>query len=506
MLKAIDALLDRVTMYRLTLYVLIGLIGTAAVLAVFGALPFSPFSLLISVAFLAAICWAANKILARIFEIPTNVESSLITALILALIIDPIHTTDNLPFLVWAAVLAMSSKYILSLKNRHIFNPAAVAVVITAIGLGDTASWWVATGAMLPVTIIGGWLIVRKLGDEDMVGWFLATALATALLMSVVDRSAPMSAVQQLLTAAPLFFVGAIMLTEPLTAPPTKRLKRFYGIILGVLIVPQVHIGSFYLTPEQAIIIGNACAYLMSPGPRLMLQLKRKSRLSPDIMDFAFVPTAKVSFTPGQYLECTLKHEQADSRGNRRYFTIASSPTENIIRLGVRFYPKGSSYKRALLSLGTRGSILGTQIAGDFTLPADPKRKLVFIAGGIGITPYRSMLKYLIDTHERRDIVVLYANKSATDVVYRDVLTDAEAKVGAKVVYTLTDTANVPRTWTGLVGRIDEQMIQSVVPDCRERTFYLSGPPAMVHAHETTLRRLGVSRRQIKKDSFPGLV
>ncbi|MGE5334980.1 MAG: ferredoxin--NADP reductase, partial [Nitrososphaerota archaeon] len=207
-----------------------------------------------------------------------------------------------------------------------------------------------------------------------------------------------------------------------------------------------------------------------------------------------------------QYLECTLKHEQADSRGNRRYFTIASSPTENVIRLGVRFYPKGSSYKRALLALGTRGRILGTQIAGDFTLPADPTRKLVFIAGGIGITPYRSMLKYLIDTHERRDIVVLYANKSATDVVYRDVLTDAEAKVGAKVVYTLTDTANVPRTWTGLAGRIDEQMIQGVVPDFRERTFYLSGPPGMVHAHETALKRLGVSRRQIKKDNFPGLV
>jgi ferredoxin-NADP reductase len=400
----------------------------------------------------------------------------------------------------------MDSKYLLSLKNRHIFNPAAVAVVITAIGLGDTASWWVATASMLPITIIGGWLIVRKLGDENMVIWFLAAALATAGMVSVMDGSALIPAFQQLLTESPLFFVGAIMLTEPLTAPPTRDLKRLYGVVLGVLMVPQLHLASFYFAPEQAIIVGNTFAYLISPKPRFMLQLKRKARLSPDIMDFAFVPTTKLAFEPGQYLECTLEHTPADRRGNRRFFTIASSPTENVIHLGVRFYPKGSSYKRALQALGTRGTILGTQIAGDFMLPTDATRKLVFIAGGIGITPYRSMLKYLIDTHQRRNIVVLYANRTAADIVYRDILVEAEAKVGARVVYTLTDVATAPHTWAGVVGRIDERMIQRVVPDFQERTFYLSGPPEMVHAHEDALRRLGVHKRQIKKDYFPGLV
>jgi len=279
-----------------------------------------------------------------------------------------------------------------------------------------------------------------------------------------------------------------------------------YGIVLGALIVPQIHLGSLYIAPEQAVVLANVVAYVMSPSPRFMLQLKRKTRLSPDIMDFAFVPSAKVAFQPGQYLECTLTHTSADSRGNRRFFTIASSPTENAIHLGVRFYPKGSSYKRALQSLGVRGSLQGTQIAGDFTLPADSTRKLVFIAGGIGITPYRSMLKYLADTHQRRDIVVLYAGKTPADFVYRDVLTDAEAKLGARIIYTLTDITNVPRNWTGGVGRIDEQMIQRMIPDFQQRTFYLSGPPDMVHAHEAALRRLGVPGRQLKKDAFPGLV
>ncbi len=506
MLKAIDALLDRVTMYRLTVYVLLGLLVTAAALAALGALPFSPIALMTSAALLIAMCWAANTILSRIFAVPTNVESSLITALILALVIDPIRSPADVAFLGWAAIFAMASKYLLSLKNRHIFNPAAVAVVITAIGLGDTASWWVATATMLPITILGGWLIVHKLGVENMVVWFLAAALATASIISLVDRSPLISAAQQLLTASPLFFVGAIMLTEPLTAPPTRDLKRLYGIVLGALMVPQIHLGSLYLAPEQAIIMANVVAYLMNPKPRFMLQIKRKTRLSPDIMDFAFIPSAKVAFQPGQYLECTLDHTSADSRGNRRFFTIASSPTENVIHLGVRFYPKGSSYKRALQGLGARGTLQGTQIAGDFTLPSDSTRKLVFIAGGIGITPFRSMLKYLADTHQRRDIVVLYTSKTPADFVYRDVLTDAEARVGARVIYTLTDVTNVPRNWTGGVGRIDEHMIQRMIPDFQQRTFYLSGPPEMVHAHENALRRLGVPARQLKKDSFAGLV
>ncbi|HEX9068986.1 MAG TPA: oxidoreductase [Ktedonobacterales bacterium] len=506
MLSAIDTLLDRVTMYRLTVYVLGALLATAAVLAGVGILPFSPVSLVVSVGILSGLCWATNKVLARIFGIPSNVESALITAFILALIIDPIRTPDQLAFYGWVSVLAMASKYILSLKNRHFFNPAAIAVVVTGLALSDTASWWLATTTMLPVTIIGGWLIVRKLGEEAMVGIYVAAALVTAVALTFIDHTSLLSGLQQLLVASPLFFVGGVMLTEPLTAPPTRGLKRIYGIIMGVLMVPQFHVGALYLTPELAIVLANIAAYLMSPGQRVMLKLQAKAKLAPDIYDFVFQPQAKLAFEPGQYLECTLEHAHPDARGNRRYFTIASSPTEKVIHLGVRFYPKGSSYKRSLLALGARRAILGTHIGGDFTLPRDPKKKLMLIAGGIGITPYRSMLKYLIDTRQRRDVVVLYANRSAADIIYRDVLLEAEAKLGARVVYTLTDGERAPHNWAGAVGRVDEHMIKAVAPDYHERTFYLSGPPAMVRAHEDALKRLGVPGRHIKKDSFLGLI
>jgi ferredoxin-NADP reductase len=204
-------------------------------------------------------------------------------------------------------------------------------------------------------------------------------------------------------------------------------------------------------------------------------------------------------------MEFTLGHSQTDSRGNRRYFTLASSPTEEQMRLGVRFYQQGSSFKRALARLDGRTDLLAGQVAGDFTLPRDADRKLAFIAGGIGVTPFRSMLKYLIDMRQGRDIVMLYANRAPQHIVYQDVLADAQKRLGARVIYTLTDPAMVPQGWQGAQGRIDEQMITANIPDYRDRTFYLSGPPEMVHATEAALSHLGVHRSQIKRDYFPGL-
>ena len=205
-------------------------------------------------------------------------------------------------------------------------------------------------------------------------------------------------------------------------------------------------------------------------------------------------------------MEFTLGHAKPDSRGNRRYFSLASSPTEENLRLGVRFYENGSSFKKALYSIDGRTNMLAGQIAGDFTLPRDPKQKLVFIAGGIGITPFRSMLKYLLDTGQRRDIVLFYVNRTANEIAYKDILSEAQTKLGIKVFYTLTNTKAIPRNWPGLSGRINEQMILRAVPDYDERTFYLSGPPDMVRAYEHVLKNMRVRHDQVKKDFFPGLV
>src|SRR5947209_9412749 len=206
MITRIDDLLDGITMYRLVLYVLIGLILLAEVLSFFHLLPFSPLSLLLSTVFLVLICWAANTILARIFDIPTNVESVYITALILALIIDPISSPGDLQFLGWAAILATSSKYILSIHNKHVFNPAAIAVVITSFAAGYSASWWVGTASMLPAVLLGGVLLVRKLHQGEMVSIFVVASLVTVCIVSLLEGLSVTKELQQLLVESPLFF------------------------------------------------------------------------------------------------------------------------------------------------------------------------------------------------------------------------------------------------------------------------------------------------------------
>jgi ferredoxin-NADP reductase len=359
---------------------------------------------------------------------------------------------------------------------------------------------------MLPGVLVGGTLVVRKLRQEGMVASFLTAALATESAVSLLQHLALTRELQQLLVESPLLFFGSIMLTEPLTTPPTKPLARAYAIITGVLVIPQIHLGPLYSTPELALLVGNAFSYAVSPRQRVTLTLKRKNRLARDVIDFVFAPSRSLTFVPGQYIECTLAHPHPDARGNRRFFTLASSPTEEQVHLGVRFYERGSSFKRALWNLSPRTSMIGMRVAGDFLLPDEPAQKLAFIAGGIGITPYRSMLKYLMDTQQPRDIILIYASRTAEDLVYKDILVEAQRKVGLKVAYTLTDPGAAPRTWSGYTGRIDERLILDTVPDYPERTFYISGPPDMVRAAERVLHNVGVRPHQINKDFFPGLV
>lgn len=502
----LDPILDRITMYRLVLYVLSGLLGLSVVLAGVGLLPFSPLSLLVSIAFLVLACWSADNILSRILGVTTNIESSLITALILALLLDPVRSPDDLQLLGWAALLAMASKYLLGFNNKHIFNPAALAVVVTAFALHADASWWVGTRSMLPAVLLGGLLIVRKLRQEMLFASFLAGALVTVVVVSTLQSLPVARELEQLLVASPLFFVATVMLTEPISLPPTRKLRIVYGLLAGLLIVPQVHVGPIFSTPELALVAANIFSFAVSPKQRVLLKLRRRSTIGADILDFAFTPSQPLAFAPGQYLEMTLGSRRADRRGNRRYFTIASSPTEDSVRFGVRFYQPGSTFKQALRTLDSRTSVFAGQVAGDFTLPRDPKQKLAFLAGGIGITPYRSMLKYLLDTRQQRDIVLIYANRRANEIAYGDVLRAAQETLSAKVLYTLTDLAAIPQQWNGLRGRITEEMVHQAIPDFHERTFYLSGPPAMVTNYERVLKNLGVPRRQIKRDYFAGLV
>ncbi len=508
MFRFIDYVQDRTTMYRLLLYYLIYLLGAAAALSEFHYLHYNPYAIVLSAVYLAAVCWISNAVFAYAFEAPTNKESSLITALILALIISPVNSLAGALFLTAAGGLAMASKYMLAPARRHIFNPAAIAVLLTSIGAGQTASWWVGSKPMLPFVIIGGLLLARKIQRFQMILSFVATTYAATIIYSLIAHGHIAATLNQITLNSALFFLAFVMLTEPATSPAAAGKQRWYGVLTGLLFPPQVHIGTLYSTPELVLVIGNVFSYLVEPKTKLFPSLAQKNKLSPDIAEFVFDPGKKFTYRPGQYMEWTLPHSSSDSRGDRRFLTLASSPTEPDIRLGIRFYSNGSSYKQAMLRMDSDSTIVAAQLAGDFVLPDDDARKLAFIAGGIGITPYRSMIKYLLDNKERRNVTMLYSSKTADDVVYKDVFEDARQQLGIRTLYCLTgERRRMPEDKLGRhyrAGKITSELIKGEVPDYHERLFYISGSHSMVNDIRGSLHKLGVRGTQIKVDFFPG--
>lgn len=501
-MNIIDKFLNSITMYRLVLYYLIILILAALIFSFLHILSFSPAALIFSTLFILVVCYVTNRIFGFVFQAPLNFDSILISALILTLLISPAANTHGLAFLLWAAVWTVASKFILAYKNKHVFNPVAFSLVLMALLLNESASWWVGTLSMMPLVLLGGILIVRKIRRFDMVFYYFLIAIFTIIGFNLMAGNDVFLTLWKFFVDSPILFLGFVMLTEPQTSPPTKFLQSIYGGLVGFLFAPQIHLGSFYSTPEIALCLGNIFSYLVSFKEKLILNLKEKIQIAPDIYDFVFENNKKFAFVAGQYLEWTLPNNLPDSRGNRRYFTIASSPTEDNLRIGVKFYERPSSFKKALLPLKAGDKITAGQLAGDFTLPKDKNEKLVFMAGGIGVTPFRSIVKFLIDTNERRDIVLFYSNKTASDIVYQDIFSQAR-NLGLKTVYILSDQ-NIPGNWAGEKGLVDQTMVEKYVSDYKQRTFYLSGPNAMVQAYERTLRNMGIPSSQIKKDYFPG--
>jgi len=159
-----------------------------------------------------------------------------------------------------------------------------------------------------------------------------------------------------------------------------------------------------------------------------------------------------------------------------------------------------------LLNIQPGEKIVASQLSGDFILPKEKNKKLVFIAGGIGVTPFRSMIKYLIDKKEKRDITIFYSQKTFNDFAYVNDLDEAEKELGIKTIYTLTEKNLVPTNWNGETGFIDMTMIKKYISDYNDRCYFLSGPHTMVVNFEKTLKNIGIKNSRIIKDFFPGFV
>jgi ferredoxin-NADP reductase/Na+-translocating ferredoxin:NAD+ oxidoreductase RnfD subunit len=506
-MKYIDNFLNRITMYKLVLWGLMILAGIAVIFSVLkpDLFPGNSVHLLESVILLYIVCGVANKAFARIFKVQTNSESAYITALILFFILAPVASFDDVKTFIAIAVIAMASKYILAIQKKHVFNPVAISLVIVGLFGSGTAIWWVGSVAMLPFVIIFGFLILRKLQRFQMFLSFMIFGLVSTLVTASLHGISLGETLIQSIVSGPILFFGTLMFTEPLTTPPKKSLQILYGVVVGVLFGAQFNWGPLFSSAQLALVVGNILSFLISPRDRLVLTLVEKNKLAGDVYDFVWKKDRKFVFRPGQYLEWTLGHHKPDSRGNRRYFTIASSPAEEYMHLGAKFYPNPSTFKIKLDSLKPGDQIIASQLSGEFTLSKDKNQKLVFIAGGIGVTPFRSMAKYLMDTNEHRDIVMLYSNRTPNEIAYKDIFETAE-NIGLRTIHIVNDSAGISLPANMRLGMINADLIRKDIPDYKERMFYISGPHGMVSAFEGTLQQLGIPQKNIKVDFFPGFV
>lgn len=506
-MEQIDSFLNKITMYKLTLYYLLFLIGVAMVLSFFKLLPFTSSDIIVASLIAIGVGYLANLLFARIFKAVTNIESVFITACILLLIV-PLKLPDNLLFIIVASTLAMASKYLLTIEKRHIFNPAAVSVAaISLISPSHAATWWIGTPVMFPFVLIGGLLLLRKIQREDMVfKFFIAYIIVITISTIAISQTLPsvINAWRVSIFNTALFFFMLVMFTEPITSPSRKKLRSYFAYFVAILYAtPQLSFLSIGLQPEIALCIGNIFFYVINPNYRFNLSLKSKQQLSNDTYAFAFNKQNDFNFIPGQYMEWTLPHKNADSRGVRRYFSISSSPTEEDLMMTVKFYEPSSSFKKKLIGFQSGSKITASQVAGDFTLPQNLKTPLVFIAGGVGIAPFRSMIQFLLDKNLSTDIILIYTNRTVNDILYADIFEKA-VKNGVKTIYNLTDAQNVPVGWRGPTGYITPEKIQQLIPDYKQRIYYLSGPQLMVQNFESTLHQTGIPKSQIITDFFPG--
>jgi glycine betaine catabolism B len=290
------------------------------------------------------------------------------------------------------------------------------------------------------------------------------------------------------------------MLSEPLTLPPKAKQQYLLAVVVALLATLPLRIGGFSISLVLAIVIGNVIAFIMSRRRHIALTLVERRPLTPTTDEFVFSSPYPLSFEAGQYIELSLPHAHNDWRGMRRSFSMTSAPGERELRLGIKFYEPASTYKTVLRQLAPGAHLTATGTAGSFTLPRRRDIPLLFVAGGIGITPFISQLRHLKAQHDQRDIILIYSVSSPAELAYRDVLETAGIKV---IVVTPNDAPGLPADWYHINdSSISSNIFAKLAPQLSRRHAYISGPPAMIRSYKHALKAVGV--RHITTDYFTG--
>jgi len=211
-----------------------------------------------------------------------------------------------------------------------------------------------------------------------------------------------------------------------------------------------------------------------------------------NVESFVWSADQDVDWQAGQFIELTLKHPSPDSRGIKHWFTISAAPHEGHLRYTTRFAGEESStFKKALFNLNIGDQVQATLPEGDFIVE-DPDKEYVFIAGGIGITPFRSIITDLVHRDQPLNINLIYANRDEDNIVFELELEEISAlHPSFQINYIFSPE------------KIDIALIKQLVPDLKQPIFYVSGPEPFVEYLNKTLLKMAINPDKIKTDFFP---
>lgn len=237
----------------------------------------------------------------------------------------------------------------------------------------------------------------------------------------------------------------------------------------------------------------------------MRVRLRERRQETPEVMTFVFDTDGQpYAYEAGQFAFFELDRLTAeDPRGKRRHFTLSCSPTEHgILQFTTKLRGFGLKETLRTAPIGLEVEVEGAR--GRFTLPTAADRPVVFLGGGIGVTPFRSMLRYASDENLRHPITMLYSAPAPEQLVFRrefELLPQENHHLN--IVLTVTDATNTD-TWRGETGRIDATMVRNHVDDVPDALFYTCGPPPMVQAMEELLKSMNIPGERIRVERFPG--
>lgn len=240
-------------------------------------------------------------------------------------------------------------------------------------------------------------------------------------------------------------------------------------------------------------------------GDGYKIQLIKKELVAEGTFAFYFEKPENFVFGAGQHGHFTfINPPETDAEGNTREFSFITPPHEEYLGIATRM--RDSAFKRVLgkMEPGVKGSeLVLTEPMGNFILHENPKRPAIFIAGGIGITPFMSIIKDAIHRKLSHTIFLFYSNHRPQDAPFLTELNDLDTKGnGFSLIATMTDAENSKKSWRGETGHIDLAKIEKHIPDRMNAMYYIAGPEKMVKGMRDMLRAAGVSNDDIKTEEF----